>query len=119
MFILFFRENIIWHFKQIVSKGDNLLGMSTPSFWENSKKKKKKKKKKNSNFWNDEILPSMQSINQHVLYYPKYLDTFLFYHIHPKILASPTENPVLKTVQWHPNQSALSGAVWYRSTVFV
>ena len=34
---LFFPENKIWHFMQIVSLGDNLLEMSKPIFRENKK----------------------------------------------------------------------------------
>ena len=34
LFFLFFPENRIWHFMQIVSLGDNLHGMSNPVFWE-------------------------------------------------------------------------------------
>ena len=34
MFSLFFPENKIWHFMQIVSNGDNLHEMSDPIFWE-------------------------------------------------------------------------------------
>ena len=32
--ILFFPENKIWHFMQIVSGGDNLQEMSDPVVWE-------------------------------------------------------------------------------------
>ena len=38
IFFLFFLENWIWHFMQIVSSGDNLHEMSNPS----SRKRKKK-----------------------------------------------------------------------------
>ena len=38
IFFLFFPENRIWHFKQIVSWGDNLLEMSKPVFWEKIRK---------------------------------------------------------------------------------
>ena len=73
-FFLFFPENRIWHFMQIVSIGDNLHEMLNPVFWEKyfrmwsadnftkykalrqlirelsgSVKKKNKKKKKNKN----------------------------------------------------------------------
>ena len=34
LFFLFFPENRIWHFMQIVSLGDNLHEMSNPVFWE-------------------------------------------------------------------------------------
>ena len=34
IFFLFFLENRIWHFMQIVSSGDNLHEMSNPVFWE-------------------------------------------------------------------------------------
>ena len=34
IFFLFFTENRIWHFMQIVSLGDNLHEMSNPVFWE-------------------------------------------------------------------------------------
>ena len=34
IFFLFFSENKIWHFIQIVSIGDNLHEMSKPVFWE-------------------------------------------------------------------------------------
>ena len=34
IFFLFFPENRIWHFMQIVSLGDNLHEMSNPVFWE-------------------------------------------------------------------------------------
>ena len=34
IFFLFFPENRIWHFMQIVSVGDNLHEMSNPVFWE-------------------------------------------------------------------------------------
>ena len=34
IFFLFFPENRIWHFMQIVSNGDNLHEMSNPVFWE-------------------------------------------------------------------------------------
>ena len=34
LFFLFFPENRIWHFMQIVSLGDNLHEMSNPIFWE-------------------------------------------------------------------------------------
>ena len=34
LFFLFFPENKIWHFMQIVSLGDNLHEMSNPVFWE-------------------------------------------------------------------------------------
>ena len=34
IFFLFFPENRIWHFMQIVSLGDNLHEMSYPVFWE-------------------------------------------------------------------------------------
>ena len=34
IFFLFFSENRIWHFMQIVSLGDNLHEMSNPVFWE-------------------------------------------------------------------------------------
>ena len=34
---LFFPENRIWHFMQIVSLGDNLHEISNPGFWENKK----------------------------------------------------------------------------------
>ena len=34
IFFLFFPENWIWHFMQIVSLGDNLHEMSNPVFWE-------------------------------------------------------------------------------------
>ena len=34
IFFLFFSENRIWHFMQIVSYGDNLHEMSNPVFWE-------------------------------------------------------------------------------------
>ena len=34
IFFLFFPENWIWHFMQIVSFGDNLHEMSNPVFWE-------------------------------------------------------------------------------------
>ena len=37
IFFLFFPENRIWHFMQIVSSGDNLHAMSNPVFWENKK----------------------------------------------------------------------------------
>ena len=37
IFFLFFPENRIWHFMQIVSLGDNLHEMSNPVFWENKK----------------------------------------------------------------------------------
>ena len=33
-FFLFFPENRIWHFVQIVSTGNNLHEMSKPVFWE-------------------------------------------------------------------------------------
>ena len=33
IFFLFFPENRIWHFMQIVSIGDNLHEMSNPVFW--------------------------------------------------------------------------------------
>ena len=33
IFFLFFPENRIWHFMQIVSWGDNLHEMSNPVFW--------------------------------------------------------------------------------------
>ena len=35
IFFLFFLENKIWHFMQIVSNGDNLHEISNPIFWEN------------------------------------------------------------------------------------
>ena len=38
MFFLFFPENRIWYFMQIVSNGDNLHEMSKPVFWEESEK---------------------------------------------------------------------------------
>ena len=38
--LLFFPENRIWHFMQIVSLGDNLHEMSYPVSWEKKKKKK-------------------------------------------------------------------------------
>ena len=38
IFFLFFPENRIWHFMQIVSTGDNLHGMSNPVFWGKIKK---------------------------------------------------------------------------------
>ena len=31
---------MLWHFKQIVSQGDNLLEMSEPTFYEKTKNKK-------------------------------------------------------------------------------
>ena len=34
---LFFPENRMRHFKQVVSNGDNLLEMSNPVFWKNKK----------------------------------------------------------------------------------
>ena len=34
IFFLFFPEIRLWHFMQIVSKGDNLHEMSKPTFWE-------------------------------------------------------------------------------------
>ena len=34
-YILFFPENRLWHFMQIVSWGENLHEMSEPIFWEN------------------------------------------------------------------------------------
>ena len=34
IFLLFFQENRIWHFMQIVSWGDNLHEMSNPVLWE-------------------------------------------------------------------------------------
>ena len=34
IFFLFFLENRIWHFMQIVSSGDNLHEISNPVFWE-------------------------------------------------------------------------------------
>ena len=34
LFFLFFPENRIWHYMQIVSLGDNLHEMSNPVFWE-------------------------------------------------------------------------------------
>ena len=34
LFFLYFPENRIWHFMQIVSLGDNLHEMSNPVFWE-------------------------------------------------------------------------------------
>ena len=34
IFFLFFLENRIWHFMQIVSSEDNLHEMSNPVFWE-------------------------------------------------------------------------------------
>ena len=33
IFVIFFPENRIWHFMQIVSTGDNLHEMSDPVFW--------------------------------------------------------------------------------------
>ena len=33
-FILYFPENKLWHFMQIVSSGDNLQEMSKHIFWE-------------------------------------------------------------------------------------
>ena len=38
IFFLFFSENRIWHFMQIVSLGDNLHEMSNPVFWEKIRK---------------------------------------------------------------------------------
>ena len=38
IFFLFFPENRIWHFMQIVSIGDNLHEMSNPDFKENWEK---------------------------------------------------------------------------------
>ena len=38
-FFLFFPENKIWHFVQIVSNGDNLHEMLDPGLWEKGKKK--------------------------------------------------------------------------------
>ena len=37
IFFLFFSENRIWHFTQIVSSGDNLHEMSKPVFWRKKK----------------------------------------------------------------------------------
>ena len=39
IFILFSPENRFWHFMQIVSSGENLLGMSKPVFWRKKNKK--------------------------------------------------------------------------------
>ena len=39
MFFLFFPENRIWNFMQIVSNRDNLHKMSNPVFWEKQEKK--------------------------------------------------------------------------------
>ena len=39
IFILFFPENRLWHFIQIVSFGNNLHKMSEPIFWEKIRKK--------------------------------------------------------------------------------
>ena len=38
IFFLFFPENGIWHFMQIVSIWDNLHEMSNPAFWEKLEK---------------------------------------------------------------------------------
>ena len=38
IFFLFFPENRIWHFMQIVSLGDNLHEMSNSVFWEKYEK---------------------------------------------------------------------------------
>ena len=38
MFFLFFPENRIWYFLQIVSNGDNLHEMSNPVSWEKEEK---------------------------------------------------------------------------------
>ena len=38
IFFLFFPENRIWHFMQIVSNGDNLHDMSKSVFWEQQEK---------------------------------------------------------------------------------
>ena len=38
IFFLFFLENRIWHFLQIVSIGDNLHEMLKPIFWEKLEK---------------------------------------------------------------------------------
>ena len=37
-FFLFFPENRIWHFMQIISLGDNLYEMSNPVCWEKLEK---------------------------------------------------------------------------------
>ena len=37
-FYLFFPENSLWHFKQIVSYGDNLHEISMPIFFQKNKK---------------------------------------------------------------------------------
>ena len=37
IFFLFFPENRVWHFMQVVSIGDNLHEMSQPVIWENKK----------------------------------------------------------------------------------
>ena len=39
IFLLFFLENRIWHFMQIVSLGDNLHDVSNPVFLEKKKEK--------------------------------------------------------------------------------
>ena len=44
--VIFFPENMIWHFMQIVSNGNNLHEMSKPVFWKKKKKKKKKERKR-------------------------------------------------------------------------
>ena len=60
-FFLFFPENKLWHFMQIVSWGDNLHEMSKAYFL--GKKKKKKEKKIQNVCWS--YFPSMLSIMMH------------------------------------------------------
>ena len=59
IFFLIFLENRIWHFMQIVSKGDNLHEMSNPDFWE-----KKKKKKNITNFLSAEFAQRVWRVSQ-------------------------------------------------------
>ena len=57
IFFIFFQENMLWHFMQIVFEGDNLLEMSKPFFlWE-------KKKKTKLEYRLLKFLPCMLSVN--------------------------------------------------------
>ena len=58
-FFLFFLENRIWHFMQIVSLGDNLHEMSNPFF-------PRKNKKNISKCRLLKLVPSMQSVKVHL-----------------------------------------------------
>ena len=112
-FFLFFPENSIWPFMQIVYTGDNLHEMSNPVFWEKEEKYFSMSSAENftqSWYWAHHmgtwcphscmtmqkvpyptpLCPEMlaRAVNTLTCYgyciYPKYWDTLSIYHICPK-----------------------------------